>query len=295
MDKKLFNVYQLKIIAIISMAIDHTAIMLGSTFMLYEPMRAIGRIAFPVFAFLLANGWNKTGSKTAYISRIMIFAAISALPHTLLLGTQSSVDFVKNGLAFSVVCMFVFVCFMLFFAENADRHKSLFVVFSVPCFFIPFFTGRRNVLYTFLYAMLFMLFVERMAESVKMSDKNNPSVLSAVFHSVLKKKNIMILPLLLFPQFMVGEYEFSGVMLIVLMCIAESLNLNRLNGIVIIFWAVNEYILKIDSPVYLIFAVFAALLCALYNGEKGSGNKYAFYIFYPLHLLVLGIIRVFCF
>ncbi len=46
---------------------------------------------------------------------------------------------------------------------------------------------------------------------------------------------------------------------------------------------------------------FAIQLCTLlaipilymYNGERGRNSKYGFYIFYPLHLLILGIIRMF--
>lgn len=42
-----------------------------------------------------------------------------------------------------------------------------------------------------------------------------------------------------------------------------------------------------------VFLVIPLLL--LYNGEKGSGkaiHKWVFYIFYPLHLFILGLIKV---
>jgi len=41
------------------------------------------------------------------------------------------------------------------------------------------------------------------------------------------------------------------------------------------------------------FAVLAVPLIALYNGKRGPNAKYLFYIFYPGHLAVLGIIRMF--
>ena len=53
----------LKVIAMISMVIDHVALYLmeyGTV--LYETMRCIGRIAFPVFAFLIAEGFIHTKS-----------------------------------------------------------------------------------------------------------------------------------------------------------------------------------------------------------------------------------------
>ena len=40
------------------------------------------------------------------------------------------------------------------------------------------------------------------------------------------------------------------------------------------------------------FAILAFLPIALYNGEKGKGGKslqYGSYIFYPLHMLILGL------
>jgi hypothetical protein len=37
--------------------------------------------------------------------------------------------------------------------------------------------------------------------------------------------------------------------------------------------------------------LFSLILIKLYNGERGAKLKYLFYAFYPVHLVVLGIIR----
>ena len=54
------------------------------------------------------------------------------------------------------------------------------------------------------------------------------------------------------------------------------------------------YVLFID-PVYGVIQLFTALtipLLARYNGQKGRGSKWLFYVYYPLHLIICGILRV---
>lgn len=46
----------------------------------YIAMRLVGRIAFPVFLFLLAEGVRYTKSKTKYLLRMAIFAFVSEIP-----------------------------------------------------------------------------------------------------------------------------------------------------------------------------------------------------------------------
>lgn len=75
----------LKVIAMISMVIDHIALYLmeyGTV--LYETMRCIGRIAFPVFAFLIAEGFIHTKSRYRYFFTLLGFAVISEIPWYLL-------------------------------------------------------------------------------------------------------------------------------------------------------------------------------------------------------------------
>ena len=43
-------------------------------------MRSIGRIAFPIFLFLLIEGFNKTKNIKKYFFRMVIFAIISEVP-----------------------------------------------------------------------------------------------------------------------------------------------------------------------------------------------------------------------
>lgn len=75
----------LKVIAILSMTIDHIAYYYGvSNPYVYELMRTIGRIAFPTFAFLLAEGYVHTSNRQRYMLSLFTFAILSEIPWLLL-------------------------------------------------------------------------------------------------------------------------------------------------------------------------------------------------------------------
>lgn len=74
----------LKLIALLSMTLDHIAYYCGVSGLAYEVMRSIGRIAFPVFAFLLVEGYIHTHSKQRYFLSLVVFALISQVPWWLL-------------------------------------------------------------------------------------------------------------------------------------------------------------------------------------------------------------------
>lgn len=87
------NGNQLKLIAVVTMLIDHIGYLIGAHYLFYRReyyetwrlvyilLRGIGRIAFPVFCFMLAEGFIYTSDRRRYICRIGIFAAISELPY----------------------------------------------------------------------------------------------------------------------------------------------------------------------------------------------------------------------
>lgn len=93
----------LKIIAMITMLIDHIGativlqlvqrnsdnfdafgnVRMTGMVILYYVLRGIGRLAFPIFIFLLLEGFQYTHNRFLYIGRLLLFAIISEIPFDL--------------------------------------------------------------------------------------------------------------------------------------------------------------------------------------------------------------------
>ena len=109
----------LKAIAMVTMVIDHTACYFISGGWKYECMRGIGRIAFPIFAFLIAEGYRHTRKKWDYGRNLLIFAFISEIPW-MLLHTDGSHNVLFTLLA-GLCCIAIL--------DKLENHKILPLLF----------------------------------------------------------------------------------------------------------------------------------------------------------------------
>ena len=92
---RVLNGSALKLLAMVAMLVDHSAIcfrpLLGSyLFTLFDIrftpnvlLRGFGRNAFPIFCFLLAEGFRHTRSKQRYALNLFLFALLSEIPYDL--------------------------------------------------------------------------------------------------------------------------------------------------------------------------------------------------------------------
>lgn len=85
--------FALKLIAMITMLIDHTAAILLEGSKYYNLLRGIGRLAFPIYCFLLVEGYFYTKNVKRYLIRLGIFALISEIPFDLAFAPR----YIKNG------------------------------------------------------------------------------------------------------------------------------------------------------------------------------------------------------
>lgn len=77
---KILNRNTLKFIAMFTMVIDHIGrFYSGTTHFIMTDV--IGRIAFPIFLFLLVDGYKRTKNKTKHIRDLLLFAIISEPIH----------------------------------------------------------------------------------------------------------------------------------------------------------------------------------------------------------------------
>lgn len=90
-----FSSCMLHIIAMTCMLSDH---MWATLFPYVDILTCIGRIAFPIFAFMIVEGFYHTSNFRRYLCRMLIFAVISEVPFDLVSGDSVLYLFHQNVL-----------------------------------------------------------------------------------------------------------------------------------------------------------------------------------------------------
>lgn len=105
----------LKLIAMAAMLADHASVIfLGEHTTVW---RNIGRIAFPIFAFLIAQGAIHTKNRLKYLFRLVLFAFISEVPYDLAFGS-SYFDMESQNVFFTLSLGLVSIFMLGFFQKN---------------------------------------------------------------------------------------------------------------------------------------------------------------------------------
>lgn len=149
----------LKIIACTLMLIDHIGAVLFPDLLI---LRIIGRLAFPMFAYFVAEGYRKTRDITNYMGRLFVFALISQVPF----------DAAFLGSPFKPNELYLNVLFTLgagLYAIYAyDKYNNLFMVVlsAAACQIVNTDYGAFGVIMVFLFYRYYDNFTQIVKKSV---------------------------------------------------------------------------------------------------------------------------------
>ena len=301
--------FVLKLIASACMLIDH----IGAVFPTASPtaFRFIGRIAFPVYAYLVAQGCKHTKNINKYLLRLGIFALISEIPFDLAFYGRFSwaTGFLRDTNVFYTLFLGV-GCIAVYEKLKQKAHPwlalSLLPVLAseaVPRL-LPEAVQYRLPL------VGFAVFAALCAAAVFVTAQLLPDAKAQTTPSLGKKAiaAVAALPLVTTAGAFYTDYASIGVVLIFALYLAKPENrvtrtLALTAGIVWIygqnlFSAYGNFVdgrfvaaghtLNTVNLTYLLCALVAVVLVWFYNGKPGRKVKWAFYAFYPAHIAVLA-------
>ena len=228
--KKCLSNFDLKLIAIITMTIDHIGVVFGTPF--YNLLRAVGRLSFPIFAFLLTEGYVHTKSFSKYFLRLLVLALISEVIY----------DYV-------------------FFGSFIYR-------------------GANNIFFTLALGLLTLFLLDKSKGLIKryFKDKVDLFIILPITYLLI----IVIMGLM--GEFLNFSYGILGILVISFFYLFKD-NF----PLVVISVSLSTLILG-EGMQY--FSLFSLILIYFYNQKLGKESKLFFYLYYPLHILVLGFIKM---
>lgn len=148
------DAFSLKMIAVITMLIDHVGCIF---FPQYIFLRMIGRIAFPIFAYFIAEGFYHTRNVKKYLLRLFIFALITELPF----------DYAFFGHIYfghqNVLFTFIFAILAMCVEKKYGRTKGIFaaIIFAILAELIHCDYGMYGVIIAVLFYWNYDMYVNK--------------------------------------------------------------------------------------------------------------------------------------
>ncbi len=242
--------FQLKIIGVILMVLDH----IHEMFPYVEGltwMNMLGRMVMPIFLYLCAESFHYTRDRKKYALRLYMAGVLMAVA-SLYIGTIWPFPDALNINLMNNVFMTMFLSVVVMQGITFISNKSFL----------------RGI-------MLLGL----------------PMLPIAILPAVLGLGNLLITRSVIFllPSYVSVEGGFGAILLATLFYIFRGKK--KWQMLVLVAMAFLSTGLKIDTTMllenYQWMMVFAIIPLLMYNGKKGKGWKYFFYIFYPAHIYIL--------
>lgn len=309
-NQKPLTAFRLKLIALTTMVIDHVAAVLPFPSAIDSLLRSIGRIAFPIYAFFIAEGCRYTRSREKYLLRLGLFGLISQLPFVSAFYVRMWepdrwwARFLAPGNVFYTM-FFAVACIHIW--ETLRRRSRIiqlaasgifvgcFILWACMLFFIvqsawPFIFMIIAYVAAFLAACHFLGWC---------GGENAPDWLANILAA------LPLLPVFFLAEVLDCDYGVFGVALICLIYLARS---RKLQIAILALGMVYEYglapglrfmelaahgvtgVFSFHDVLAFGFALVAVVLLCLYNGQRGKNVKWAFYAAYPVHIAILAIL-----
>ena len=260
----------LKIIAAIAMVIDHVGVYLLGNSEIYLSIlfRILGRLAFPLFAYCIAEGCRYTRNKQKRFWIIFLM-----------------------GVAFEAVWVG-----LRFFSEGG--FSLLDTYGGDPIGFLKFIRSEcleGNIFLTFSCSILLIYIVQAFKKGLADRDVKRSVLYGCLFPAALAVMAVI-------NYLMNGlNYGVAGIILPVLVALVDYDEgkapklFKPLDHpwVKLALFAVGLIFLSATSSMKVIqsFCLLSLIPLALYNGKPGSGKmKWWFYIFYPAHLVIIWFI-----
>ena len=253
----------------------------------YIGIRAIGRLGFPIFCFLLVEGFQKTRNVKKYVLRMGLFALISEIPFNLAF-TGRVMEFGYQNVYFTLFLGLFTLCAYEFFAKYRQSGPES------RLWMLPVVLGT---LFTAMYGTIYVRNILRLysTESLLATLGVFCVIVSACLVIYGKKKGIkrlqiacadmtVLLLAMYLADFLNTDYGGMGVLTITAMYIFRKKKVLSVTAgcVILSIMSISE-----------IPAFLTLIPIALYNGKRGLKMKYFFYAFYPVHLFLLYLVAVF--